>query len=134
MRSYNEITCSHHSVISTSTPAGGYYHYSLLWFLWFVGTLQQSIALEAVMYEKIRVWLSFPSDTQISPTAATPSQHPHKVLLRSDAPFYITQGSSSRRRWQQKKNSTILEREPGGNNEIPDIQTLPGDEKQVILL
>ena len=31
------LLVSHHSVLSTSTRAGGYYHNSLLWFLWLVG-------------------------------------------------------------------------------------------------
>ena len=44
----------------------------------------------SIMYGKIRVWLSFPSENQRSTTASTPSQHPHEQLLRSDTPFYIT--------------------------------------------
>ena len=69
-------------------------------------------ASEAVMYEKIRVWLSFPSDTQKSPRAATPSQHPHEQLLRSDTQFFYYRGPLAADDGSGE-NSTAVERQPG---------------------
>ena len=36
------LLVSHYSVLSTSTRVGCYFRYSLLWFLWLVGKLEQS--------------------------------------------------------------------------------------------
>ena len=80
-------------------------------------TVQSS---EAVMYGKIRVWLSFPNGTQRTPTAATSSQYPHKQQLRSDTPFYIT-GNPLAADVGSRKNSTTLKRQPRANNEVNDF-------------
>ena len=110
------LLVSYHSVLSTSTRAGGYYHYSLFWFLC---SSANSNSPSLRKQKNSRMDQGSPTaSTQGSPTASTPYQHPHKQVLRLDTlhrdPLAADDGS-------KKKTSTTLERQPREINEVNDV-------------
>ena len=111
------LLVSHHSVLRTSTRAGSYYHYSLLWFLWLVCKLEQSKPRKQYCAEKfvyacmVSKWHS--KNSHGSNTFTTPSQT--TVALRYTILYYrdpLATDDSSR------KNSTTLERQPSNANQV----------------
>ena len=111
-----KLLVSHHSVLSTSMRAGGYYHYSLLWLIWLVGKLEQSKPGKQSCSEKFAYGYRFQvafKNSHDGNTFPTPSQTTVALrFLYYRDPLDADDGS--------RKNSTDLECQPGGNNEVND--------------